>query len=148
MLVFDKHVLVGASGRASNELGARWLDHLLKPRGWTVELVRLAPNFLHLDCTLGLVREGLAIVFEDAFLDGLPAILDGWELVAVSESEAMNLATNGLPLSPDVYVADPAFARIGEGLERRGVQVEFVDFAISRSFGGAFRCSTQPLWRA
>jgi len=148
VLVCGKHVLVGASGRASTELGARWLRHLLSPRGYTVELVRLAPNFLHLDCTLGLVREGLAVVFEAAFLDGLPSILDGWDLVAVTESEAMSLATNGLPLSPDVYVADPEFARVGEELERRGVQVEYVEFAISRSFGGAFRCSTQPLWRA
>ena len=148
VLVCGKHVLVGASGRASTELGARWLGHLLEPRGYTVELVPLTPNFLQLDCALGLVREGLGIVFEGAFLDGLPTILDGWELVPVSEAEAMSLATNGLPLSSNVYVADPAFARIGAELERRGVQVEYVDFAISRSFGGAFRCSTQPLWRA
>jgi glycine amidinotransferase len=147
VLVCGSHVLVGSSGRASTELGARWLGHLLGPRGYTVEPVRLAPNFLHLDCTLGLVREGLAVVFEGAFLDGLPSILDGWDLVPVSQSEAMNLGTNGLPLSPDVYVADPEFARVGEQIERRGVHVEYVDFAISRSFGGAFRCSTQPLWR-
>ncbi len=148
VLVCGKHVLVGSSGRASTALGARWLAQLLAPRGYTVELVPLAPNILHLDCALGLVRDGLAVAFEGAFPEGMPGILDGWEIVPVDESAAMALATNGLPLSPDVYVVDPAFPRVGEELERRGIQVEYVDFAVSRAFGGAFRCSTQPLWRA
>jgi N-dimethylarginine dimethylaminohydrolase len=70
-----------------------------------------------------------------------------WDRISVSLAEAAELASNGLPISPDVYVTDPAFGRIGEGLSRRGVTVESVDFRITRMFGGAFRCSTQPLLR-
>ncbi|WP_156740697.1 hypothetical protein [Occultella aeris] len=55
----------------------------------------------------------------------------------MSLSDAALLATNGLPLSPDVYVTDPEFRRIGDQLERHRVVVEYVDFAITRSFGGA-----------
>ncbi|MFE2999976.1 hypothetical protein ACFXG4_33870 [Nocardia sp. NPDC059246] len=36
----------------------------------------------------------------------------------------------------------------GKELEGRGITVEYIDFAVSRLFGGAFRCSTQPLLRA
>jgi len=32
-------------------------------------------------------------------------------------------------------------------LAPHGIQVEYVDFSITRSLGGSFRCSTQPLLR-
>jgi glycine amidinotransferase len=96
---------------------------------------------------MGLVREGLLVVYEGAFLDGLPRSLKDWVRIPVSEEDAMNLGTNGLPINPDVYVTDPAFRRIGDAVGRHGVTVEYVEFSVSRAFGGAFRCSTQPLWR-
>lgn len=147
VLVLDKQVFVGQSGRGSSSLGAAWLQKLLAPHGFTVETIRLKPNLLHLDCAFGLVREGLMVVCEEAFLDGLPRSLHGWDRIDVTEAEAMALGTNGLPISPQVYVTDPVFGRIGAEIARHGVEVIEVDFAISRSFGGGFRCSTQPLHR-
>jgi glycine amidinotransferase len=35
----------------------------------------------------------------------------------------------------------------GDRIAAHGVTVEYVDFAITRGFGGSFRCTTQPLWR-
>ncbi len=147
VLVLGRHVLVGSSGRASNEAGARWLAKLLEPENYTVEVVPLQPHFLHLDCVLGLVREGLMVVCEAALLDGVPARLADWDRITATEEEAMTLGTNGLPISSDLYVTDPAFERIGHQVEGYGISVAYVDFAISRGFGGAFRCSTQPLLR-
>jgi glycine amidinotransferase len=147
VLVHGRHVFVGASGRASTSLGAEWLSKLLAPDGYRVEIVRLKPNFLHLDCAMGLVREGLVVVYEGALLDGLPRSLKDWERIPVGEEDAMNLGTNGLPITPDVYVTDPAFRRIGDAVGKHGLTVEYVEFSISRAFGGAFRCSTQALWR-
>lgn len=147
VLVLGRHVFVGSSGRASNEAGACWLAKLLEPDGYTVELVSLQAHFLHLDCVVGLLREGLMVVYEGAFLNGVPSRLTDWDRITVSESEAMNLGTNGLPVSSDQYVADPAFQRIGDEVARHGISIEYVDFAISRGFGGSFRCSTQPLLR-
>lgn len=148
VLVLDKHVFVGNSGLASNELGFRWLSKLLTPLGYTVQSVRLHPEILHLDCALGLVRKGLMVLCEEALLDGVPVVLKDWKSISVTLDEAKNLATNGLPVSEEVYITDPAFRHIGEQIEQEGIQVEYVDFRISRSFGGAFRCSTQPLLRA
>jgi glycine amidinotransferase len=147
VLVHGRHVFVGNSGRASTALGAEWLRKLLEPDGYTVEIVRLKPNFLHLDCAMGLVREGLVIVYEGALLDGLSRSLKDWVRIPVSEEDAMSLGTNGLPITPDVYVTDPAFRRVGDAVAKHGVAVEYVEFSISRAFGGSFRCSTQPLWR-
>lgn len=147
VLVFGKQVFVGNSGLASNRLGIQWLEKLLKPQGYTVEEVKLHPDILHLDCALGFVKEGLMVVCEEAFLDGIPTALKNWERIDVTLHEAMNLATNGLPVSPEVYITDPDFKHIGDQIEQYGIKVEYVDFSISRSFGGSFRCSTQPLLR-
>jgi len=147
VLVYGRHVFVGNSGRASTALGAQWLQKVIAPHGYTVEIVRLKPNILHLDCAIGLVREGLMVVYEEGLLDGLPKSLKDWVRISATQEEAMSLGTNGLPITPAVYVTDPAFRRIGDAVEKQGVAVEYVTFDISRSFGGAFRCSTQTLWR-
>lgn len=147
VLVLGKQVFVGNSGLASNDLGIQWLRKLLKPQDYTVEQVKLHPDILHLNCALGLVKEGLMIVCEEAFLNGIPDALKDWKKIHVTMDEAMNLATNGLSVSPEVYITDPAFKNIGEQIEKEGIKVEYIDFSISRSFGGSFRCSTQPLLR-
>lgn len=147
VLVLGKQVFVGNSGLASNEPGIQWLRKLLKPQGYTVEQVRLHPDILHLDCALGLVKEGLMVLCEDAFLDEIPVALKDWKKIHVTLDEAMSLATNGLPVSPEVYITDPAFKHIGDQIEQENIKVEYIDFSISRSFGGSFRCSTQPLLR-
>ncbi|TIH36181.1 amidinotransferase [Subtercola vilae] len=147
VLVYGHHVFVGQSGRASTQQGADYLRKLLAPSGYTVEVVPLKPNILHLDCAMGLVRDGLVVVYEDGLLNGVPETLANWERIPVRQEEAANLGTNGLPISPTVYVTDPFFERIGNEVAKHGIQVEYVDYQISRGFGGAFRCSTQPLWR-
>lgn len=148
ILVFGKHIFVGNSGLSSNSLGIKWLSKLLQPYGYQVEEVKLHPDILHLDCALGMVREGLMIVCEEAFIHGVPQKLKTWDKIVVSLKEASLLATNGLPINPTVYVTDPVFSDIGDKLSAVGIQVEYVDFQISRSFGGSFRCSTQPLLRS
>jgi glycine amidinotransferase len=146
-LVLGKRVFVGLSGHASSPTGVAFLRKLLAPRGYVVEPVLLKSNFLHLDCALGLIRDGLLVACREALPQGLPTVLRDWERIDVTEEEAMHLGTNGLPISPDVYVTDPVFRRIGDAIAGRGVHVEYVDFAVSRAFGGAFRCTTQALWR-
>ena len=143
--VIKDHLFVGISGLATNENGFEWLKQLLPT--YTIEKVRLHPSILHLDCAMSLVREGLMIVCEDAFLDGLPVYFDTWDKIHVTLEQCAQLITNGLPINPDLYITDQAFQDIGLQLEERGVTVEYLDFSITRSFGGSIRCSTQPLAR-
>ncbi|MGV9675530.1 dimethylarginine dimethylaminohydrolase family protein [Nocardia sp. NPDC003482] len=148
VLVLGKHVFVGSSGMATNALGVRWLAKYLRPFGFTVTPVPLPEHVLHLDCAIGLVRDGLLIACPQRLPGGLPEPLRDWDRIEVGEDEAAAMATNGLPIDPDTYVIDVEFERVGKELEARGVTVEYLDFAVSRLFGGAFRCSTQPLLRA
>lgn len=147
VLVLGKTVFVGYSGLASNLQGILWLQHLLQHFGYEVIPVRLHPHILHLDCALSLLREGLMIVCEEAFLDGVPKELQTWEKIPVSLKEASLLMTNGLPINDHVYITDSAFIALIEQIQARGIVVHGIDYQVSRIFGGSFRCTTQALVR-
>lgn len=148
VLVLGKTVLVGNSGLASNHNGYLWLKSYLAHWDYRVIEVPLKPEVLHLDCALSLVREGLMIVCEEALLHGIPQPLKDWDRIPVPYQDLAHLAINGLPLNEQVYITDPQFGYIIEELQKRHIHVETVDFRISRSLGGSFRCSTQPLARS
>lgn len=147
VLVLDKLIFVGKSGQASNDKGYHWLKKYLGHFGYTVKQVPLKNTVLHLDCALSFVRKGLMIIAEEAFIDGIPEELKNWDKISVPFKDIEKLAVNGLPVNESVYIMDPEFDYIAKELIKRGVKPEFVDFKITRSFGGSFRCSTQPLVR-
>jgi N-dimethylarginine dimethylaminohydrolase len=147
VLIYHKTVFVGYSGLASNYLGIQWLEHFMSHLGYEVIPVRLHPHILHLDCALSLVREGLMIICEEAFLDGIPSQLQHWQKISISLKDASILMANGLPINEDVYVTDYSFKEMINALKKYQVKVETLDYAISRTFGGSFRCTTQPLSR-
>lgn len=147
ILVLGNIVFVGNSGLASNHNGYLWLKSYLSHWDYQVIEVPLKKDVLHLDCALSLVREGLMIVCEEAFTDGIPQALKGWDRISVPYKDLAHLAVNGLPVNEQVYITDPQFESIANQLQKRNIHLEFVDFKISRSLGGSFRCSTQPLLR-
>lgn len=148
VLVYNEYVFVGKSGLASNDAGYLWLKHLLEPQGYHVIQVPLLSDVLHLDCALSLVRDGLMIVSEKALLNGIPRPLKNWDKIVVEPEMIKYLAVNGLPINEDTYLTDVEFREsIGKELEERGITVHYIDFKISRSMGGSFRCSTQALLR-
>lgn len=148
VLVLGKTVYVGNSGLASNHNGYLWLQSYLSHWNYTVIEVPLRKDVLHLDCALSLVREGLMIVCEEAFPNGIPEPLKNWDRISVPYRDLSYLAVNGLPVNEQVYITDPKFKYIVGELQKRNIHVELVDFEISRSLGGSFRCSTQPLHRS
>ncbi len=147
VLVLDKTVFVGNSGLASNHNGYLWLQSFLSHFGYEVVEVPLKQDVLHLDCALSLVRDGLMIICEEALINGIPKALKDWDKISVPYKDIAYLAVNGLPVNESTYILDPQFEYIAEQLKTRGITVEYIDFEISRSLGGSFRCSTQPLVR-
>ncbi len=147
VLVLGKTIFVSYSGLASNLAGIQWLANMIGHFGYEVVPVRLHPHILHLDCALSLLREGLMIVCEEAFLDGLPAQLANWEKIHVTLQEAAYLVTNGLPLNEETYITDQSFTTLIPQIEAKGIKVEAIDYHVSRMLGGSFRCTTQALIR-
>lgn len=134
----------------SNEAGYKWLKNIVGDR-YTVKRIRLVESVLHLDCVLSVPRSGLAIVCEEAFIDGLPEEIKDWDLIRVSLDDVKRLAVNGLPVDSQNYVLsynlhnDNRF--IQTELERRGIKVHRVFFGTHNGQGGSLRCATQPLKR-
>ncbi len=147
VLVLDKTVFVGNSGLASNHNGFLWLQSFLSHFGYEVVEVPLTQDVLHLDCALSFVRDGLMIICKEALINGIPEALKDWDTISVPYKDIAYLAVNGLPINESTYIIDPQFEYIAKQLKTRGITVEYVDFEISRSLGGSFRCSTQPLLR-
>lgn len=148
VLVYHNKIFVGNSGYGSNSAGIQWLREYVAPYGYEVEEVRLQGHILHLDCAMSLVREGLMIVCENSFTEGIPETFRDWDRITVPEKDAENLAVNGMAINPDVYVTDIAFRdTIGKELEARGIMVEYLDFWATRLSAGSVHCSTQPLLR-
>ena len=148
ILLLGKTVYVGQSDFGSNENGFLWLRSYLSSFGYKCTAIRIQGNIAHLDCAISLVRDGLMIICEDCLPDGIPEEFSSWDKIVVPAEAAARLAVNGLSINEEVYVTDIAFRdTVGKELEKRGIQVEYLDFRFTRTFGGSFRCSSNPLLR-
>lgn len=149
IFVLPGQVLVGHSGGCSNPEGARWLGHALG-RDWPVTVVPIDARFPHLDCVLMTPREGLAVACCAAFPQGLPAALDGWDVINIPQPLAKaHMACNNLVLNDRTVVvpAESPLDPVAEALERRGIDVIRLPYRVPCMVGGSFRCAHQPLRR-
>ena len=153
VIVLGKTILVGNTlnpSVGSNEAGYRWLKNILGS-SYNVVRVPLREDVLHLDCVLSVPRDGLAIICEDAFVEGLPDHIKGWDLVKVGIESVQRLAVNGIPVDSKNYVMsfnehnDNKFLQ--SELEKRDIKVHRVFFGTHNGQGGSLRCATQPLIR-
>lgn len=149
VLPMGRDILVGCGrGRAASDpAGARWLARQLGD-DYRVHEVPLIEQVIHLDDGLTTVREGLAVVCQEQFIDGLPAPVADWEWVGVSLWEAVNLlAGNSLVLAPGEVLVDERLPRLAEALTARNVTVHTLPYDAVTPFAGGFRCSHHPLVR-
>jgi len=154
-MVLGKTILVGNTANkavGSNEAGYKWLKNYLGD-DYKVIRVPLVETILHLDCALSIPKEGLAIICKDAFSDGIPEALNGWDFIEVSLEEASRLAVNGLPVNDKNYImsynkhTEVTSDRIKSALESHGITVHKVFFGAHNGQGGSIRCATQAILR-
>ncbi|MFI0433344.1 MAG: amidinotransferase [Candidatus Nanopelagicales bacterium] len=147
VFVLGRDIYVGLTGNASNAAGAAALRGVLGD-DYRVHEVPLSSSFLHLDCVLSTLREGLALVCREGFADGLPTFLEGWELIDISPADAeARLATNVLVLDPATVLVAEETPEVAEALDRVGQTVITTPFSAVFLWGGAFRCWHHPLVR-
>ncbi len=146
VLLVGRDIYVGYSGHASNMAGIQWLQRFLRSE-YRVHPIQLKRGFLHLDVVLSLPRPGLAIVCRDAFVDGLPDFLDGWDLIDVTVDDTVRLACNGLVLDEKTYICAEEHEAVAEALVKHGQTVHTVLYDTVSLWGGSFRCSHHPLVR-
>jgi N-dimethylarginine dimethylaminohydrolase len=155
VIVHNKYLFVGLGDR-TNQAG---VDFLKAQFGHQWEVIAFdmtvtdnpMTNILHLDCAFQPVGEKYAIIYEDGFQKRPDIIYDlfGAEnLIRVSGQEMYDMFPNIFSISPEVVVVDAAFTRLIGEFEKRGIQVEQVNYREVSKLGGLLRCSTLPLRRS
>ena len=93
-------------------------------------------------------RPGLAIVCREAFVEGLPEFLQGWELIDVPLADAKEkLGCNGLVLDQKSIIIATGLDYLADGLRAAGQEVIETPFDAVYQYAGAFRCWHHPLVR-
>lgn len=149
IFVLDKQILIGHSGNCSNPEGGRWLQHALGSE-YNVKMVTLDPLFPHLDCVMMTPREGLVVICEDAFLNGIPDYIKDWDRIVVSKELAKkHMACNNLVVNSNLSIlpAEDAHDYVAGELKKRGIEVIRTPYDALSRVGGSFRCAYQPLIR-
>lgn len=146
VLLVGRDIYAGYSGHGSNLTGIQWLQRFLGSE-YRVHPIRLRRGFLHLDVVLSLPRPGLAIVCREAFVEGLPDFLDGWDLIEVSVKDTTRLACNGLVLDEKTYLCAAEHEQVAGALSKHGQEVITLLYDTVSLWGGSFRCSHHPLVR-
>lgn len=148
IFIMDKDVLVGNSGLASDRAGIEWLQRYLRAEGYRVHEVPLQPNWLHLDCIFAVVRRGLAICDKSGLKNGLPPVLNSWEIIPATPEEAHALGCNTVCLEENTVLIAEEHSRLIKELEKRKANVvSGFRLDIMSKWGGGIRCATHPLLR-
>jgi N-dimethylarginine dimethylaminohydrolase len=150
VMLHDRCVLVGLSEETSRDgitalqtaLGEHHIDREVVP-------VRFATSgIVHLDDHFNIVAPGTALIHRSVF----PAQQISWfdsrfDLIDVTDQEALAVQVNVLPIAPGVIVATDGSDRITAELTARGIEVIHVDYSEVTRIPGSLRCTTLPLLR-
>lgn len=154
-----QHVCIGRSIRTNQE-GIDQFSAVLKTvgveeikivpiPGWLEELEWPAGGYAHLDCVLGYVDDGLALIYPP----GVPFDLIEYllakdiNLIEVPSDEAKDYACNTLALEPGKVIMLSGFPKTRTKLEKEGVDVIEVEMSEYIVSGGGPHCAVGPLIR-
>jgi N-dimethylarginine dimethylaminohydrolase len=163
-VIFDKKVLIGIGvsdpshindfkkpRSSGNEFGAEMLRRLLRPFGWSVEVVYFNSNYTyHIDCLMAPLEEGLLAkpAAKDAFWTPLPAWLNDWEVIETTLEDHQLGCHNNEPLGNKGLVLPAGTKKFSKDLEKRGWELEEVPYSnIWNVTGSGIHCSTAAIWR-
>ena len=161
-IIFDKKVVVGLGVKdrsdikdpmkprsSGNEFGAEMLRRLLKPFGWSVEVVYFDMKYTyHIDCLWGVLEEGLMAMPKGGMLSPMPKFLKDWEVLEVPIEEHKMGFSNNEPLGKKRLVMPSGCPKMVKTLEKRGwtcVEVPYEN--IYKTIGSGIHCSTSSIWR-
>lgn len=149
MHLIDRHTLcVGVGARSSREGCAstqKWMDR------FNIKVVPLDFDYkyLHLDLLFVLIAEKICIACEV----GLPGLFEKmikdlkFDVIRISEKEAMELKCNVLPLGDGRILSTKGNKKVNAALKARGFTVYDPSLTMFTSGGGGPRCLTFPLER-
>ena len=104
-------------------------------------------TILHLLGIMVLIRDELLLLHRNELLCELPAPLNEWDVIELSEDEAKAYATVGVSLDEQRYIIPTGLGRVCDELAKRGVEPIEIDFEHVGYWGGCVSCSTHAISR-
>lgn len=150
VMLHDNYVLVGLSEESSPE-GAAGLQTALANHGIDREVipVRFATGgIVHLDDHFNIIAADTALIHRAAFTPEQIRWFDHrFDLIDVTDEEAMAVQVNVLAIAPGVVVAATGSDRVTGEIAARGIEVLTVDYSEVTRIPGSLRCTTLPIQR-
>lgn len=142
-------LIVGVSGKRTDEAGAEAFAARFRREGWDVLLYHFDEHFLHLDTIFSMVRPDLALgcveVLDDAFLEAVAS--RGIRVLPVTYKEARQLGCNVVSIDGRRIIAGTSTPRVTAMMEEAGLTVFATEIDQFTACGGGVHCLTMPLQR-
>ncbi len=145
ILVDNQNIYVGISQRTTI-LSVEFLKQVL-PDTYNIIPIFLQEGFLHLDVVFTIINPQLALVYKEGIKPESYKLLDKFKKIEVTKEEQLALATNVIVLNPQTIIMNTNQKRIKKLLTDLGFNVITTDLKEISKAGGAFRCTTCPLYR-
>lgn len=142
-------VMLGFTGDRSTKAGAEQVAGWLNDKDWVAHIVPLPPQFVHMDAVVVMLERGLALVCEDALPPFALDLLrdEGIATIPVSYSDCVRLGGNLVSLGNRRVLSMSHNANVNEELNKRGFEVQAVDYDMFALGGGGVHCSCHELYR-
>lgn len=149
IIVKAGHLLLGYSGERSQEQGALQIKRWFEAEGWDVCLYEFDPYFVHADCTIGMLTDGLVAACTDVVTPEVQAWLQGLgiELLDVPFRYVGNLGINVVALGHDRVLMPRQSDYLADKCRGLGLSVYDPEVSAITVVGGGIHCMCQPLKR-
>lgn len=109
----------------------------------------LGDHVMHLDTRLTVLPNNVALCHIPSFLPSdIEMLRSRYTVVEVTDAQKQKLGTNVFVINPETIVVPIQHSSIGDALRNLGFKIELIDYTEPINFGGSFRCTTLPLYRA
>ncbi|SDC05544.1 N-Dimethylarginine dimethylaminohydrolase [Pelagirhabdus alkalitolerans] len=145
VIIDGTRVWIGLSKRTSRRAVEELKAYLPT---YSIEMIDLGEDILHLDCAFNIVSPDVAIVYKKGISHAdYDKLSEHYDLIEVDDSEYISLGTNVLSLGNKTVISLPENLLVNQALKDRGFQVIKVPFSEIIKSGGSFRCATLPTVR-
>jgi len=149
MMVQPDFAIMGCSGERSQRVGAEQLQRWLAQEGVELFIYEFDPHFVHADCTIVMLADGLAAAVTQVVDPALISRLEekGVNVIDVSYSQAMQLGCNVMSLGGDRVLLPAHNVELISACKAHGLDVFAPDVSAISIVGGGIHCMSLALRR-
>lgn len=150
-VIVDERCLIIGLGEETSKKGINCLRSKMIDSNIDREIVTLEfshRGVIHLDTKFNIPAKGVGFIHPKSFdSKSLKWLENNFDLIEATDREMKNIEINTFSISPKKVVMQERSTRLASLLEKKGVEVIFVDYSEVLKLPGSFRCTTLPIER-